>query len=63
MLSTCSTGAADRFTKGRTMCYHVYVIMHVKDPQLSVVRVGHRVPLVGFCLSLYVLHVLSRDII
>ena len=20
------------FTKGRSMCYHVYVIMHVKDP-------------------------------
>ena len=25
----------------RCMCYHVCVIMHVKDPQLSVVRVGH----------------------
>ena len=24
--------AADWFNKGRAMCYHVYVIMHVKDP-------------------------------
>ena len=42
------------------MCYHVCMIIHVKDPQLSVVRVGHRVPLAGFCLSLYGLHVLNR---
>ena len=26
------------------MCYYVHVIIHVKDPYLSVVRVGHRVP-------------------
>ena len=43
------------------MCYHVYVIMQVKDPQLSVVRVGHRVPVAGFCLSLYNLHVLYEN--
>ena len=40
----------------------IYVIMHVKDPQLSVIRVGHHVPLAGFCLSLYGLHVLNRDV-
>ena len=51
------TGAADWLTKGRTMCYRVYMIMHVKIPQLSVVWVGHCVPLAGFCLSLYGLYV------
>ena len=39
------------------MCYHVCVIMHVKDPYVYFVRVGHRVPLAGFCLSIYGLHV------
>ena len=27
-----SSSAADKFTQGCTMCYHVYVIMHIKDP-------------------------------
>ena len=27
-----SASAADWFNKGCAMCYHVYVIMHVKDP-------------------------------
>ena len=36
--------------------------MHVKDPQLSVVRVGHRFLLAGFCLSLYGLRVLNREV-
>ena len=62
MLLTCHTSAADWFDKGRAMCNHVYVIMHVIDPSLPIVRVGHRVPLVGFCLSLYGLHVLNRDV-
>ena len=57
ILSACyqhvPTSADDWFTKGRSMCYHVCVIMHVKDSQLSVVRVGHHVPLAGFCLFLY----------
>ena len=44
------------------MRYHVYVIMRAKDPQLSVVRVVYCVPLSGFGLSLYSLHVLNRDI-
>ena len=48
--------------KKPSMCYYVCVIMHVKDPQLSVVRVGHCVPLTGFCLSLYDLHALNRDV-
>ena len=38
------TIAADWFNKGHAMCYHVYVTMHVKDPLLSVVRVGHFAP-------------------
>ena len=25
--------------KGRVKCYHVYVIMHVKQTQLSIVRI------------------------
>ena len=44
------------------MCHYVCVIMHIKDPYLSVVRVGHCVPLAGFCLSLYDLHALNRDV-
>ena len=44
------------------MCYYVCVIMHVKDPYLSVVRVGHCVPLAVFFLSLYDLHALNRDV-
>ena len=36
--------------------------MHVKDPLLSVVRVGLCVPLAGFCLSLFGMHVLNRDV-
>ena len=62
MLSTHLTSAADWFTKGHAMCYHVYVMMYVKDPWLAVVRVGHRAPLAGFCLSLYGLHVNGRDV-
>ena len=46
--------------KRPSMCYYVCVIMHVKDPQLSVVRVGHCVPLAGFCLSLCDLHALKQ---
>ena len=34
----------------------VYVIMHVKYPQLFAERGGHRVLIEGFCLSLYSLH-------
>ena len=44
------------------MYYHVYSIMQVKDSLLSVVRVGYRVPLEGFYLSLYVLHMLNSDV-
>ena len=53
--------ATDWFNKGHAMCYHVYVIMHVKDTDLSVVRDGHCVPLAGFCLSLYSLHMLNKQ--
>ena len=35
------TKLADWFIKSCAMCYDVCVIMHVKDPYLSVVRVGH----------------------
>ena len=40
----------------------VYVIMHIKDPSLSVVRVVHGVPLAGLCRFLYRLHALNRDV-
>ena len=36
--------------------------MHVKDRQLFTVRVEHCVPLAGFCLSIYDLHALNRDV-
>ena len=52
----------DWFNIGHATCYDVYVIMHVKDPYLPVKRVGHCVPLVCFCLSLYDLVVLKKDI-
>ena len=32
MLSAYPTSAADWFTKGCAICYHIYVIMLVKDP-------------------------------
>ena len=44
------------------MCYHVYVIICVKIPKQSTINVGHYVPLAGFCLSCYGLHVLNRGI-
>ena len=66
MLSVCHqlapVSAADLFSKGSAKWYYVCVIMHVKDPLLSVVRIGHRAPLEGFCLSKYSLHVLNRDV-
>ena len=46
--------------QGYAMYYHV--IMHVEDPWLSVIRLGHCVPLVGFWLFLYSLHMLDRDV-
>ena len=36
--------------------------MYVKDPYLFVIRVEHRVSLAGFCLSLFSLHMLNRDV-
>ena len=35
------------------LCYHIYVIMHVKDSQQFLVRVGQCVPVAGFSLFLY----------
>ena len=57
--SVPSTGTTKAVT-----CYYVHVIMQIKDPELSVVqvRVGHRVLLAGFCLPLFNLHLLNRDI-
>ena len=44
------------------MYYYIYVIMHVKEPELSIVGVGHYAPLAGFCLSLYSPDELKRDV-
>ena len=49
-------------SKCHAMYYFVHAIMHVKDPQLSVMRVWNCVLLAGFCLSLYSLHMLKRDV-
>ena len=35
---------------------------YVKDPKLSVVGVGHQVPVTCFCLSVFCLNVLNRDV-
>ena len=43
-------------------CFIMPAITHVKDPQLYIGTVGYHVPLTGFCLSLYNLHVLNRDV-
>ena len=32
MLLTCLTSVINWLIKGRTICYHIYVIMHVKGP-------------------------------
>ena len=50
---TCPASAAYWFIKGRGMCHHVYGIIQVKR---------RCVPLAGFCLFLYCLHKLHRDI-
>ena len=50
------------FNQGHAMCYHIYEIMHVKDTQLTVVRVGHRVPFAELCLSLYDMYVLNGNV-
>ena len=44
------------YINGRT------VEMRVKDALLPVVRVWHDVPVGGFCLSLYSLHVLNGNV-
>ena len=54
-----SAGLAGWFVKGRAMFYYVYVVMNVKGPQLSVLSLGHHVPVAGFCLPLYSLRVLQ----
>ena len=64
LLACCrlaQAGAADSFIKGRAVFYCVYVTMHVKEPQLSIARVVHVVPVTGFCLSLCKLRALERD--
>ena len=47
MLLTCSHQCRWLVEQRPSMCYHVYMIMHVKDPKLSVVRERHHVPLAG----------------
>ena len=54
------TSATDWFTEGPVLCYHVWD--NSCDRSLAVVRVGHRVQLEGFCLSLHSLHVLNWDV-
>ena len=56
------SSATDWFVKGCAMCYHVYVILYVKDLQLYILKVGHHVPVAGICLSLCSLHLLHSDI-
>ena len=47
MLLTHQASVADWCNKSHAMCYHVYVILHVKDPQLSVLRVRGCVQVAG----------------
>ena len=50
-LALTSATDVDWLTKCHVIRYHVCVIMHVKDPLLFVLRVGHRALLADFCLS------------
>ena len=54
--ATCSSECC----QGSAKAVSCVIIRHVKYPQLSIIRVGHCVPLAGFCLSLYRLHVLQN---
>ena len=51
MLSGNPVNATDWRNKGHAMCYHVNVIMHAKDPLLSVVKVRHCVIAESLCLN------------
>ena len=41
--------------------YHDWVILHIVDLQLFLMRGGHCVLVAAFCLSVYSMHVLNRD--
>ena len=43
----CLTSAVDWFVEGSVLHYRVHVIMHVKDPKLSVKLLAYCVPLAG----------------
>ena len=63
VVATCpASTTCNWFIKVSAMLFHVLVIMHVKDPQLSIVRIGHCVKVAVLCLSPYSLHVLNRDV-
>ena len=56
-----AASVADRFNRDRAMYYHIYMIMHVKDPKLSVIREGI-VSLSQAAVCLYILHMLNSGI-
>ena len=45
------------------MHYHVYVMLHVKDPHLYHARLEYHVSVAEFCLTLYSLNELKRTLI
>ena len=51
LLYTCPDSAANWYNKGCALCYHVYVILHVKDPHLFVIKIEHCILVTGFYLS------------
>ena len=55
MLSTHKALAADWCNKRCAMYYRTFVIMHVKDPQPSAVRVGHHVLVAGLSVPIFTL--------
>ena len=51
-------------TTGSKKAVHVFLCLcnNACKRSLAICRVGHCVPLAGFCLSLYDLHALNRDV-
>ena len=61
-LMTFPASAPQLVIKGCGMCYYVYVVVHIKDPQSLFVRAGHCVPVTGFYLVLNSINVHKLDL-
>ena len=62
VLQTCAASAGDWFIKGRAMCYQVFVITHVNIHSYLPYEQGIISQIIGFCLSVYILHVQNNGL-